>query len=68
MGIFATVMTTFFLLTIGFLPFSTALIGRYYQEQLPVIIYGANVIATKLLHAGYLVLFCAKRPLGRPRT
>lgn len=47
-------LNTLFLLTIGFLPFSTALIGRYYQEQLPVIIYGANVIATSFCMLGIL--------------
>jgi uncharacterized membrane protein len=33
-----------FLLTIGFVPFSTALLGRYPQIQIPVIIYGANIL------------------------
>jgi uncharacterized membrane protein len=47
-------LNTLFLLTIGFLPFSTALIGRYYQVQLPVIIYGANVIATSFCMLGIL--------------
>jgi uncharacterized membrane protein len=37
-----------FLLTIGFIPFSTALIGRYPSLQLSLIIYGANLIATTL--------------------
>jgi uncharacterized membrane protein len=37
-----------FLLTIGFIPFSTALIGRYPLAQIPVIIYGSNLIATGL--------------------
>jgi uncharacterized membrane protein len=35
-----------FLLCIGFIPFSTALIGRYPQQQIPSIIYGGNLIAT----------------------
>jgi uncharacterized membrane protein len=61
-------LNTLFLLTIGFLPFSTALIGRYYQVQLPVIIYGANVIATSFCMLGYLSLFYPKQPLGRPRA
>ena len=32
-----------FLLTIGFIPFSTALLGRYYTLQIPVVLYGANL-------------------------
>jgi uncharacterized membrane protein len=47
-------LNTFFLLTIGFLPFSTALIGRYPQVQVPVIIYGANIIATSFCMLGIL--------------
>jgi uncharacterized membrane protein len=37
-----------FLLTVGFIPFSTALIGRYPLAQIPVIIYGSNLIGTGL--------------------
>ncbi len=37
-----------FLLTIGFIPFSTALIGRYPTLQLSLIVYGANLIATSI--------------------
>jgi uncharacterized membrane protein len=47
-------LNTLFLLTIGFLPFSTALIGRYSEVQVPVIIYGANVIGTSLTMQGIL--------------
>jgi len=47
-------LNTLFLLTVGFLPFSTALIGRYHEEQLPVIIYGLNVIATSFCMLGIL--------------
>src|SRR5260370_1833164 len=45
-------LNTLFLLTIGFLPFSTALIGRYPELQLPVIIYGADIIATSFCMLG----------------
>ena len=45
---------TLFLLTIGFIPFSTALIGRYPLVLLPVVIYGVNVIATSLCMMGLL--------------
>ena len=38
-----------FLLTIGFVPFSTALIGAYVHEQLPVVIYGANMVVASLV-------------------
>lgn len=37
-----------FLLTIGFVPFSTALLGRYPQIQIPVIIYGANILGISI--------------------
>jgi len=37
-----------FLLTVGFIPFSTALIGRYPLTRIPVIIYGSNLIGTGL--------------------
>ncbi len=41
-------LNTLFLLSIGFLPFSTALMGRYHDLQIPVIIFGANIIATSV--------------------
>lgn len=47
-------LNTLFLLTIGFLPFSTALMGKYNTVQLPVVIYGANVIATSICMLGIL--------------
>ena len=37
-----------FLLTIGFIPFSTALVGRYPTLQLSLVVYGSNLIATSL--------------------
>ena len=37
-----------FLLTVGFIPFSTALLGRYPLVQLPVVIYGANIFGISL--------------------
>jgi uncharacterized membrane protein len=37
-----------FLLTIGFIPFSTALIGRYPFAQLSLVVYGSNLIATSV--------------------
>jgi uncharacterized membrane protein len=37
-----------FLLTIGFIPFSTALLGRYPTLQLSLIVYGSNLIATSV--------------------
>jgi uncharacterized membrane protein len=37
-----------FLLTIGFIPFSTALLGRYPMLQLSLVVYGANLIATSV--------------------
>lgn len=41
-------LNTVFLLTIGFIPFSTSLIGRYPLVMIPVVIYGANIFATGL--------------------
>ncbi len=37
-----------FLLTIGFIPFSTALLGRYPTLQLSLIVYGLNLFATSI--------------------
>jgi uncharacterized membrane protein len=71
-------LNTLFLLTIGFLPFSTALLGRNSTFQLPVVIYGANVIATSICmlsilsyssRAGLLVVpERDKRVMGRIRS
>jgi len=38
-----------FLMAIGFLPFSTALLTAYFDQQVPVIIYGANLVVIGLL-------------------
>ncbi|MDA4114715.1 MAG: TMEM175 family protein [Thaumarchaeota archaeon] len=43
-----------FLLTIGFVPFSTALLGRYPQLQIPVIIYGANILSISITMQAFL--------------
>jgi uncharacterized membrane protein len=43
-----------FLLTIGFIPFSTALLGRYPLVQLSVIIYGANVAGVAIAMQTFL--------------
>ena len=51
-----------FLMTIGFIPFSTALLGRYYTLQLPLVIYGANLIATSLT-SQFLWIYAVKRKL-----
>lgn len=51
-----------FLLTIGFVPFSTALIGRYPGAQLSLIVYGANLIATSLT-SQLLWMYSLKRKL-----
>jgi uncharacterized membrane protein len=37
-------MTIFYLMFIAFIPFSTALIGEYGDQQISVIIYGINII------------------------
>jgi uncharacterized membrane protein len=43
-----------FLLSVGFVPFSTALLGRYPLLQLPVIIYGVNVVGIAASMLGFL--------------
>ena len=43
-----------FLLSVGFVPFSTALLGRYPTLQLPVVVYGANVVGIALAMLGFL--------------
>ena len=51
-----------FLMTIGFIPFSTALLGRYPLFQIPIIIYGSNLIATSILSQS-LLLYISRRKL-----
>ena len=41
-------LNNIFLMFIGLLPLTTALIGRYFLEQLPLIFYGLNQIAISL--------------------
>jgi len=41
-------LNTLFLLTIGFLPFSTARVGKYPQFQPPEVIFGTNIIAISI--------------------
>ena len=48
-----------FLLTVGFIPFSTALLGRYPFLQLSLVIYGLNLIATSI--ASQILWFYAQR-------
>lgn len=38
-----------FLMTIAFMPFSAALISNYWQQQIAVLIYGTNLIASGVL-------------------
>jgi len=38
------------LLSVGLIPFSTALLGRYYLEALAVRVYGINALAVSLLY------------------
>jgi len=52
-----------FLLAVGFVPFSTALLGRYPLLQLSVIIYGANVIGIALSMLGFLAYSAQNRLL-----
>jgi hypothetical protein len=41
-------MTIFYLMFIAFIPFSTALIGQYGDQQISVIIYGINIIIVRV--------------------
>jgi uncharacterized membrane protein len=43
-----------FLLSVGFVPFSTALLGRYPLLQLPIILYGANVVGIAVSMQAFL--------------
>jgi uncharacterized membrane protein len=52
-----------FLLAVGFVPFSTALLGRYPLLQLPVIIYGANVLGIAVSMQGFLAYAAQNRLL-----
>jgi TMEM175 potassium channel family protein len=51
-----------FLLTIGFIPFSTALLGRYPTLELSLIIYGANLIATSMA-SQFLWIYAVRKKL-----
>lgn len=42
-------LNIFFLMSVAFVPFPTALLGEYSNNRLAVIIYGVNVMATRLL-------------------
>ena len=41
-------LNTLFLLAVGFLPFSTALVGKYPQLQTPEVIFGSNIIGISI--------------------
>lgn len=43
-----TWLNILFLLTISFLPFPTSLVGKYPNQTLPMVIYGANLILVNL--------------------
>lgn len=45
-------MNMLFLLTVGFVPFSTDLIGRYWNTELATVVYGSNLIASGLCMEG----------------
>jgi uncharacterized membrane protein len=47
-------LNTIFLLTIGFLPFSTALVGKYPRFQALEVIFGSKVIAISISMLGIL--------------
>jgi len=51
-----------FLLTIGFVPFSTELIGRYPTAETSAIVYGANLVATGVCMQG-MWLYASRRKL-----
>jgi uncharacterized membrane protein len=44
-----TTINAFFFLLVGLVPFSTVLLGKYYQAQLAVALYGLNIVAIGLL-------------------
>lgn len=50
-------LNIFFLMSVAFVPFPTALLGEYGSNQLVVIIYGVNVMVSRLL-----LLVCGYMP------
>jgi uncharacterized membrane protein len=48
-----------FLLLISFLPFPTAMMGKYHYQTLPLIIYCANIMLVNL--TGFIMLFYLRR-------
>ncbi|HXC39141.1 MAG TPA: TMEM175 family protein [Burkholderiales bacterium] len=54
------------LLLVSFLPFPTALLGRYPYEPLPILIYGANLLACNAVGFGMLSYVLHHRHLVEP--
>ncbi len=44
-----TTINAFFFLSVGLIPFSTLLLGRYFFTQTAIVVYGINIIVTGLL-------------------
>src|SRR5262249_48809525 len=49
-----------YLLTVSFMPFPTALLGRYPMQPIPIVIYGLNLIAANT--TGVMVTLYLRRP------
>lgn len=54
-------LTLLFLLSIGFIPFTTALLGRYPFVQLAVLIFGVNLFLISLIYAS-IWLYISRNP------
>jgi len=52
-------LNTLFLLFISFLPFPTSLLGRYPMQSLPILLYGANLLAANA--SAFVMLWYLKR-------
>ncbi len=58
-----TWLNALFLLTVGFIPFSTALLGKYPQVQWAVIIYGGNIVGTALAMQVFIIYSTSRKLL-----
>jgi uncharacterized membrane protein len=43
-------LNIFYLLVLSFVPFSAAILGRHYTEQVSIVVYASNMIAATVVH------------------
>jgi uncharacterized membrane protein len=61
-----TWLNILFLLTVSFLPFPTSLVGKYPNQTLPIVVYGANLILVNITGFAGLVYINRNRQLCTP--